>query len=274
MIIGSVWLFIAFGHWALYPLLWFWLGTRFYALYSLLHDAVHHLLLPDKRWNDRLARLFLAWPLFLSLGRMREAHFAHHRHLKTELDPEHAHLRYVEFRYPKRPAELLFVFLGDLSGINFIRYRVPKWLRLAGSLGKTVRHMDRETGQRLVFMATGAVGLTVLGGWEIFLLCGVLPYATVYQALNRLRLSTEHIHVSEARVFQTRSVKAVWIERVLLSPHNLGFHTEHHLYPGVPFYRLPALHQKLMEEPLYRTHVQLDPGYFSVLKQYIIYTRR
>ncbi len=30
-----------------------------------------------------------------------------------------------------------------------------------------------------------------------------------------------------------------------LNPHHVGYHLEHHLYPGVPHYHLPGLHAAL-----------------------------
>jgi fatty acid desaturase len=33
--------------------------------------------------------------------------------------------------------------------------------------------------------------------------------------------------------------------RALLFPHHVNFHLEHHLYPAVPHYHLPALHRLL-----------------------------
>jgi fatty acid desaturase len=33
--------------------------------------------------------------------------------------------------------------------------------------------------------------------------------------------------------------------RVLLFPHHVNYHVEHHLYPAVPHYHLPALHLAL-----------------------------
>jgi len=36
--------------------------------------------------------------------------------------------------------------------------------------------------------------------------------------------------------------------RALLFPHHVNYHLEHHLYPAVPHYRLPRLHQLLVEK--------------------------
>jgi fatty acid desaturase len=36
------------------------------------------------------------------------------------------------------------------------------------------------------------------------------------------------------------------LQRFFLFPHHVGYHIEHHLYPAVPHYHLPALHAALM----------------------------
>jgi fatty acid desaturase len=36
--------------------------------------------------------------------------------------------------------------------------------------------------------------------------------------------------------------------RAVLFPHHVNYHLEHHLYPAVPHYRLPALHRLLQSK--------------------------
>jgi len=38
-----------------------------------------------------------------------------------------------------------------------------------------------------------------------------------------------------------------WYIRWWLFPHQMHYHIEHHLYPSVPHYRLPACHAALRE---------------------------
>ncbi|MDP2251370.1 MAG: fatty acid desaturase, partial [Hydrogenophaga sp.] len=39
-----------------------------------------------------------------------------------------------------------------------------------------------------------------------------------------------------------------WLGRLVLFPHHVNHHLEHHLYPAVPHYHLPRLHQLLKEK--------------------------
>jgi len=63
----------------------------------------------------------------------------------------------------------------------------------------------------------------------------------------------------------TRTVKVNWLEQFFIAPHNVGYHLEHHLYPGVPFYHLPKLHELLMEDAEYSGKAHLTQGYLSGL---------
>ena len=63
----------------------------------------------------------------------------------------------------------------------------------------------------------------------------------------------------------SRTVKANWLERFFLSPHNVGYHLEHHLYPGVPFYHLPKLHKLLMGKKEYSQKAHITKGYVTGL---------
>ena len=97
----------------------------------------------------------------------------------------------------------------------------------------------------------------------------LIPYATIYQLLNRIRLSTEHFNIDELNKFKTRSVIPTFIEKCIFIPYNLGYHLEHHLYPGIPFYNLPKLHNILIKESDYKKNAIIQSSYTKVLKDFI-----
>jgi fatty acid desaturase len=272
IIAGAITLGVHFPHPLVYALVWILIGTRMYALYSLLHDGIHFLLLPDRQANDILCRLLLAWPLFIDLDRMRRAHMAHHRHLRTPDDPELAHLDYREFHFPRPASAVALTFLLDMTGVNFIKYKIMSLYRATKKTRLTNPKLESQPkayfSAKILYYAI-IFTLVVYMGWIIpFLMYWILPYITIYQALNRLRLTTEHFHLGDDAAYQTRTVKLNPIEEFFLSPHHLGFHTEHHIYPGVPFYRLPALHRMLMDNDEYRRQALVSRSYIEVLKQY------
>ena len=59
----------------------------------------------------------------------------------------------------------------------------------------------------------------------------------------------------------TRHVDGTLLERLSISPLNINYHIDHHLFPSVPYYHLPQLHKRLMEERVYREHAHCTPTY-------------
>jgi fatty acid desaturase len=63
----------------------------------------------------------------------------------------------------------------------------------------------------------------------------------------------------------TRTVNPYFWERWFFGPHNINYHLEHHLFPGVPFYNLPKLHAVLMSDGAYRSKAHVTRGYSTGL---------
>jgi fatty acid desaturase len=63
----------------------------------------------------------------------------------------------------------------------------------------------------------------------------------------RLRNIAEHAVVRDpsTKLTHTRTVLTHPLVRFVVAPHNANFHLEHHLYPFLPQYRLPAVHRLL-----------------------------
>ena len=78
------------------------------------------------------------------------------------------------------------------------------------------------------------------------------------QPLLRAILITEHSGCSADGngLTNTRTTLALFPIRLLM--WNMPYHAEHHLFPSVPFHRLPALHARLRDR---LAHVA--PGYLS-----------
>ena len=76
---------------------------------------------------------------------------------------------------------------------------------------------------------------------------------TVLQPILRLRAIAEHGGVVDltspltaARSNRTGGGLLNRLARATIFPHHVNYHLEHHLYPAVPHYRLPALHRALV----------------------------
>lgn len=247
-----------------YSIVWLVISTRLYALYSLIHEAIHFSITRNKKLNDVIGQFFLGFPLLISLSAMRKAHLAHHKYLQTELDPEMKHLNYKEFQFPKTKMQLVQLFLLDISGINFLYYKLLK-------LANILRHISSVKLNDVFDLMLLGIYFVVAYKFNFvddLILYWLIPFATLYQLLNRIRLSTEHFNIDSQNNLKTRSVIPSFIERCIFTPYNLGYHTEHHLYPGVPFYNLPKLNQALIKQSDFLKSSIIKHSYIDVLKDF------
>lgn len=268
LIAGAIMIHQLYAHPAVYLLTWVIIGTRLYALYSLSHDGIHYLLVKDKTVNDMITTVFLAFPIFISVRHMRKSHFDHHKYLQTAADPEIGHLAYREFQFPKSKSELFLILLLDITGVNFLYYKVLRFKRLLAAHGGPSEVDWGLAVNRLAYVVLFGV-MIYLGLARELLLYWIVPYITLYQVLNRIRLSTEHFNLDGENEMNTRTVVPTMAERFLLAPHNLSYHREHHLFPGVPFYNLPMLHQALLDQRDSADRPVLETNYLQVLKKCI-----
>lgn len=277
--IASEWLAIVlaiglchhFWHPALYLLAIPFIGARQHALAVLQHDAAHNRLLPQKTWNNVVAELLLAWPILLSNQWFQQYHFRHHQHLGTDKDGNRTqyqtHTITGELKpawtFPKtkiRLAGWLFLRLCGLAGLLFLCRGFHRILTKG-----TLRY-------RLLSLTYYATILGVIFGFQaerFLLLYWLIPLCTWFIFTNLLRLAGEHSAVNNDHPVYglTRTTLPSGFDQIFLVPRNISYHQEHHLFPHVPFYRLPALHAALMENPDFHQQSHRSHGYWQTLQE-------
>ena len=233
----------------------------------ILHDASHGRLFPGRRWNDLVCNWTCAFPIFLSTAGYRIVHLPHHLFINTENDPTWRQFvvrEQLAFPMPRRRMARLLA--GDLvafvpRGLGLLR-RVLTGVRRETDAPSTLTGSDRLQMIAFWLLALGAIAWS--GAAAYFVLLWLLPRVSLLVAIDRIRLFAEHDLDGHADEFQrTRIVRGTWVERQLLAPLNVNYHVEHHLFPGVPLYRIPELHRLLMQQPEYRAAVHVWPSYFS-----------
>jgi fatty acid desaturase len=248
-----------FWHPALYLLAVIFIGSRQHALLILGHDASHYRILPTRWQNDLVSNIFLMWPTFASVESFRKFHGTHHQYTNLSNDGNR-HIWYThdaagdlapDWQFPKTRVGLALVLLrraAFLTGIFWI---------VRGLVGSSIVPSPRwMVAARLAFYGSIAGALTWFGGWYAFLLYWIVPFCTWHIAAQYARLICEHsaVESEEEEYAITRTTIPTSLESVFILPCNVGYHLEHHWYPSVPFYRLPELHQALMEREGFRKH--------------------
>lgn len=250
----------------LYGLIVVLIGARQHALLILMHDGTHYRLFRNRRLNDCVGELLLAWPFFITMRSYRRNHIAHHRHMNTDRDPDWTRkLDQRQWVFPKHWAELAWLLFGDVSGLNAIAL-IKLSRSLAGQDGKPPRWYVLS---RLGFYLAAAALIIASGSLHIFLLYWVVPYFTWLAMILHIRSIAEHFSIPHQGGLRAgvRTTRINTLERLLLAPNHVNYHAEHHRFPSVPFYRLPELHRLLASAPEFADSAHLTDGYLGVLRE-------
>jgi fatty acid desaturase len=241
------------GWWALLPVQ----GALIIFLFTLEHEATHRTPFRTVWLNDWVGRL-CGLLLVLPFEWFRAFHMAHHRWTNLPgKDPELAG--------PKPETRAAWVW--HVSGL-------PYWMSEARLMADLVRGrvMDGFVAEgakaRIVAEARGMAAVYGLAGvsllWTDVLLWVWIVPVLLGQPFLRLYLLAEHGDCPEVAnmfentrtTFTTRAVR--WVA------WNMPYHVEHHVWPTVPFHRLPEVHG-LMRDELKVT----AEGYGAFTKDYL-----
>jgi fatty acid desaturase len=240
------------------------IGSRMHALGVLMHEAAHYRLSPDRRRNEILGEILLAWPILVTLHGYRDHHFTHHRELNTARDPDWTRkLSDPFFAFPKTRRVFWLDVLKALVGIRFLA-EARAVLRSNGLRNVPWRLMVA----RLAFYLAVVGALTGAGHGRWLLEYWLVPLVTSFAFFVFVRSVAEHhggsMEYSHA-YNHSRHVDPLWWERYLLAPYSVGSHLDHHLYPSVPWYHLNELHGLLLENEEYREKAHITKGYATGL---------
>ena len=269
IILGAIYLCTVYFHPIVYFLAVVVIGARMHALAILMHDATHYRFLKNRKWNDLITNITTMYPLFTSIGQYRQNHLRHHKHLNTDDDPDWVSKLGAEaFRFPKTKWEFLRIVFSYLTLYRGVKDAIWFLKRFAPSEKKPAAR-EGDKLPRLAFYIVLFSAITILGLWKYYALFWIVPYLSTFFMFQYIRSVAEHFGELEYdhELTSSRTVKATAFERFFLAPHNVGYHLEHHLYPGVPFYNLPALHQLLMQEAGYRDKAHITKGYVRGLME-------
>jgi fatty acid desaturase len=246
------------------------IGTRQLGLAILMHEAAHGGLSPDRRLNDLFGHWLCAVPVGASLTAYRPYHLAHHKYAQQAEDPDLV----LSAPFPVTPASLRRKIIRDLTGQTFFKQRVLFALRTFASkrdedLAEGAVVTGRSVAPFLLFNAALLAGAVACGaGWAYFVLW-LLPLATWFPMVTRLRNIAEHACVegSATDPFRAaRTTRASWWERAFIAPYWVNFHAEHHMFMWVNSYKLPALHERLRAKGVL-DRMAVASGYIAVLRE-------
>jgi fatty acid desaturase len=249
------------------------LGGRQLGLAILMHDAAHGLLHPNRKVNNFLGQWLTGAAAGTDLQAYRAYHLTHHKFTQQAEDPDLA----LSKPFPTTRASMTRKVLRDLTGTVFFKQRFAQARMALKSIGTDAKVQNffigkafaRFIGVQLVVLALSLA----LYGWTPFLLWFV-ALATTFQLFLRIRNIAEHACTttgSNDPFTHARTTRANWLERVTVAPYWVNYHSEHHLFMGVPCYHLPRAHA-LLGAAGYHARMTIAPGYSAVLRQVVTTT--
>jgi fatty acid desaturase len=220
------------------------------------HEAVHGTLSENRRWNALLGAV-CAWPVLQNYSAYRVLHLRHHDHLGEEGDPDH-YANYTRWTW--------MVFI-----MNWLRLLIgyPVYITMIPVLG--FRHGSGR--ERVAILAEVAAVLALVAlAWKwvpsAWLLHGWLIPMICINFMVNIRGMSQHTLLEHAddEIRGTRSILTHPVVRFFMCNEN--YHLEHHLYPGVPWHQLPAVHEAL-EKPLREHGAPYIPSYSAFVREFI-----
>lgn len=231
----------------MYYLLLFFTGLIYGGMLVLTHDAIHQTCTGWK-WYDELFARVISWPVGWIHGTYSEVHKLHHKMNGTQLaDPERVQFTTTEyeqasplFRFYIRNQWYFNIFL--FAGLGLI-YRT---LRAGIGYAKVSAGMRRAILTDIVMIfAVHFLAYYFYSGadfalrfWSMFFV-----YQYVAGLVLQLRAHIEHYglwgkgsHFYDSQVWNCRNVRTYPL--VSWYFNYLNYHSIHHAFPRVPFYKL------------------------------------
>lgn len=217
----------------------FVLGVLLNFLYAAQHELSHGTVFATKRINEICGRI-IGFLMIFPRDYDQVMHFAHHKWTQDwERDGELVREPYT-----------LTTYLMWLSGITYWRNRVFGVVRRArGVIIEPYIRKDeepkiiRESRIHLALYALILVGSLTLGSWA-WATFWILPMVLT-KPVHQLQNTIEHLGLShdDNILENTRSTRTNALMRWLC--WQMPYHTAHHVFPSVPFWKLKQLNEKI-----------------------------
>jgi fatty acid desaturase len=241
----------------------FVLGTRQLGLGIVVHETGHRTLFASNALNDFAGKWLSGYWVFSDKDSYMKVHLKHHHAAGTADDPDLTNYA----AYPISRTSLRRKMIRDLTG-------QVGWRRLT-SIYRAVRRLPKSSPAARQYLlrslsvnALLLICLTSLGHAWLYL-AWVIAFITSHMLVVRIRQIAEHAAVPDTYSLDprknTRTLYINWLERLLIAPHQVHYHLEHHLIASVPIYRLETLHQLLLARGYFDGMV-FQRGYVNLLK--------
>ena len=234
-----------------------------YAAYTVLHDAAHGSISgshKELRWLNEMMGYMAAWVLMIPMTAHRHEHLAHHRHTNEEGDPD-----MIVADMNKSPLHAAKAALGVFMG-QYRYYMTHRW-------GKGARSQDLYFCLELTAAIVPRLAFIAAGYWlEAAVLFGLAGLIGIAVLLYLFAYVVHTPHKSVGRYVDTSTfVTSGFLGRIVTVLWGYqNYHSIHHLYPRVPFYKYADLFADIEDimiargAPIHRLYTPKQPNPLKV----------
>lgn len=284
IIIAALAVAMRWHHWYVWLPVAIVIGSRQNALGILTHEGTHKNAAESLFWNDLLSNWLVSYPIGVSAEGFRTAHLTHHARLEMPDDPSRIGFDTFpdDWHFPMTRWKIFATLLRDMTGIGQAQSSIAlmryAWSTKRRQQGKSIAGGYRKHVIRIALLHGVVIAIAAATGTlPVYLLLWIVPNFTLNLMLYRVRGGAEHCALAPNEVRYTRdAIDPLLTTRTVIPhplmwafalPHNVSYHLEHHLYPSVPFFRLRALHERLMQEPEFVERAHITYGHRALLRE-------
>jgi fatty acid desaturase len=215
------------------------IGRQLRGLENLVHEASHfNWSRNHRRVNDILGCLLAGLPTGAKIAAYRTNHLLHHGRFGTGDDPDLVRYRQLNAEAMRRTSVRSFAW--------DVLIRLPKY-----QLG----WLQAIKSSPLIFSAPFVWCAAIITVPAFFMLgtrgaieasaIWLIAYLIALPVIRFVGEASEHIYSTTRTVFDATISNLGFVQRLVIHPHNDGYHTVHHMWPGVPHHQLRRLHEQL-----------------------------
>ncbi|HEX4981419.1 MAG TPA: fatty acid desaturase [Ilumatobacteraceae bacterium] len=235
---------------------------------SLQHEVVHGHPTPWRLINTSMAAIPLG--LVVPFSWYRSSHLAHHRDeylTDPTLDPESFYVSAAEWESCGRARRAVLRVLSTLPGRTLVGPPVLT-MRMIVAASSALRTRPVENLPRVISHLAGVaavLAVVIASGLEVWVyLLGAVWFGW---SISLIRSFAEHRFVDGGS--QSAVVRAGPVMSLLYLNNNL--HLSHHARPGLPWYQLPAEHERLGADAIAAEGAGLYTSYLDVARRFAVH---
>lgn len=209
-------------------------------LECMVHEASHFNWSRNHRTvNDILGTLLAGLPTGSRINAYRAGHLLHHGRFGTADDSDLIRYRQLGIENLRRTS--MRVYSLDIAR-TLPKYQLG-WFKAIRSSPLTFAASFMWAGSAVVAPAFALFGLRgAIAGTAMWLVADMIALPVI----RFVGEAGEHLYIGNRTVFDATISNVGLLQRLLIHPHNDGYHTIHHMWPGVPHHQLRRLHSQLI----------------------------